>query len=93
MLGHMTRVFVHCRLKCNLPKNRYKDVVCYDESRVVLQSIPGVEGSDYIHANYVAGYNRPQAFILTQGRGVCVCVHVHIILEHGLVHWLHYLTS
>ena len=72
--AHMTCVFVHCRLRCNLSKNRYKDVVCYDESRVVLQGVPGVEGSDYIHANYVSGYNKPQAFILTQGACECVCV-------------------
>ena len=58
------------RLRCNLSKNRYKDVVCYDESRVVLKAQPGVEGSDYVHANYVSGYNKPQAFILTQGKEV-----------------------
>ncbi|XP_064391171.1 uncharacterized protein LOC135339007 isoform X3 [Halichondria panicea] len=58
-----------CRLKYNLPKNRYKDVVCYDETRVKLKSHTGkgAEGSDYIHANYVNGYNKPEAFILTQG--------------------------
>ena len=55
------------RLQCNLPKNRYRDVVCYEESRVKLKVIKNKEGSDYIHANYVSGYNRPQAFILTQG--------------------------
>ena len=55
------------RLRCNLSKNRYKDVVCYDETRVSLKGQPGIEGSDYVHANYVSGYNKPQAFILTQG--------------------------
>ena len=63
----MTLFYSPCRLRCNLSKNRYKDVVCYDETRVVLKALPGVEGSDYIHANYVSGYNKPQAFILTQG--------------------------
>jgi hypothetical protein len=56
-----------CRLPCNIPKNRYKDVVCYDNSRVVLETLPGVEGSDYIHANYVSSYKKPKTFILTQG--------------------------
>jgi protein tyrosine phosphatase len=60
-------VFCIFRLRCNLSKNRYKDVVCYDETRVALKAQPGVEGSDYVHANYVSGYNKPQAFILTQG--------------------------
>ena len=35
---------------------------------MALKAIAGVEGSDYIHANYISGYNKPQAFILTQGR-------------------------
>ena len=65
-------LFINTRLRCNLAKNRYKDVVCYDESRVVLKGQPGVEGSDYIHANYVNGYNKKQAFILTQG----TCLHL-----------------
>jgi tyrosine-protein phosphatase non-receptor type 9 len=55
------------KLSHNLTKNRYKDVVCYDSTRVVLNAIPGQEGSDYIHANYVSGYNKPQSTILTQG--------------------------
>ena len=41
--------------------------MCYDETRVVLKTSSGVEGSDYIHANYVSGYSKPQAFVLTQG--------------------------
>ena len=31
------------RLSCNTSKNRYKDVVCYDSTRVVLSTIDGVE--------------------------------------------------
>ncbi len=33
-----------------------------------LKSCPGQEGSDYIHANYVDGFKKPKAFILTQGK-------------------------
>ena len=31
------------RLPYNTSKNRYKDVVCYDSTRVVLSTIEGVE--------------------------------------------------
>ncbi|CAI5441241.1 unnamed protein product [Caenorhabditis angaria] len=43
-------------------KNRYKDVVCNDLTRVILKD--GRPG-DYIHANYVRGLS--PVFILTQG--------------------------
>ena len=33
------------RLPCNSNKNRYKDVICYDSTRVTLSSIPDVEVS------------------------------------------------
>ncbi|XP_044760740.1 tyrosine-protein phosphatase non-receptor type 9 [Coccinella septempunctata] len=54
------------KLKNNLPKNRYTDVLCYDDSRVIL-SEAGDEDSDYIHANFVDGYKQKNAFISTQG--------------------------
>ena len=38
----------------------------YDHSRVKLQ--PDQEGSDYINANFVPGFNSPREFIATQGR-------------------------
>ncbi|XP_033127018.1 receptor-type tyrosine-protein phosphatase epsilon-like, partial [Anneissia japonica] len=55
--------------KCNLKKNRYKNVVPYDHSRIVLQSsLNGSKlGSDYINACYIQGYNDPQRFIAAQG--------------------------
>ncbi|PIC33155.1 hypothetical protein B9Z55_013241 [Caenorhabditis nigoni] len=46
----------------NPTKNRYKDVICNDVTRVILND--GYD-NDYIHANYVNGLNTP--FILTQG--------------------------
>ncbi|VDP22890.1 unnamed protein product, partial [Echinostoma caproni] len=57
----------HSNLEVNKPKNRYANVIAYDHSRVILQSIDCVPGSDYINANYIDGYKRPNAYIATQG--------------------------
>ncbi|VIO89375.1 Uncharacterized protein BM_BM1354 [Brugia malayi] len=53
----------HTAFDKNMKKNRYKDVICIDKTRVVLQ-----EGeSDYIHANHVKGDPFLNSFICTQG--------------------------
>ncbi|KAH8236889.1 hypothetical protein KR026_006987, partial [Drosophila bipectinata] len=59
--------FAHARMRTNLTKNRYTDVLCYDHSRVVLAYEDGVELSDYINANFVDGYKQKNAYISTQG--------------------------
>lgn len=41
------------------------DVPCFEHSRVRLRDNPG--GGDYIHANYVDGYERVGQYICTQG--------------------------
>ncbi|XP_054087931.1 tyrosine-protein phosphatase non-receptor type 9 isoform X1 [Zeugodacus cucurbitae] len=56
--------FVYARMRNNLTKNRYTDVLCYDHSRVVLSR---EEGEDYINANFVDGYKQKNAYISTQG--------------------------
>ena len=53
-------------MEINKPKNRYANVISYDHSRVVLQPVDGVPGSDYINANYCDGYRKQNAYIATQ---------------------------
>jgi len=50
----------------NLPKNRYSNKLANDFTRVRLRS-NGVEGSDYINANFINGYRQRSAYIATQG--------------------------
>ncbi|KAJ3647514.1 hypothetical protein Zmor_019387 [Zophobas morio] len=47
----------------NANKNRYNNILPYDDTRVILQ---GNSEGDYINANYVDGYDVPKAFIATQ---------------------------
>ncbi|XP_026148491.1 receptor-type tyrosine-protein phosphatase mu-like isoform X8 [Mastacembelus armatus] len=51
----------------NRMKNRYGNIIAYDHSRVRLQPQDGDGGSDYINANFVDGYHRPNHYIATQG--------------------------
>lgn len=56
------------RLKENIKKNRYADVHCLDDTRVHLLVMKDQEIlTDYIHANFVDGYNLSCAYICTQG--------------------------
>uniref|UniRef100_A0A1I8A198 Protein-tyrosine phosphatase n=1 Tax=Steinernema glaseri TaxID=37863 RepID=A0A1I8A198_9BILA len=50
----------------NPTKCRYKDVICFDKSRVVLNWPPGVKG-DFIHANRVEHKLLDNPFICCQG--------------------------
>jgi len=51
---------------CNKNKNRFLNVLPYDDTRVALRQLPGIQGSDYINANYIHGYSHAKQFIATQ---------------------------
>eukprot|EP00096_Caligus_rogercresseyi_P016245 TRINITY_DN884_c0_g1_i2.p1 TRINITY_DN884_c0_g1~~TRINITY_DN884_c0_g1_i2.p1 ORF type:complete len:992 (-),score=351.14 TRINITY_DN884_c0_g1_i2:57-3032(-) len=51
----------------NRKKNRYKDILPFDYSRVILSDYPGIPGSDYINANYLKGASGSNAYIASQG--------------------------
>ncbi|XP_029689296.1 tyrosine-protein phosphatase non-receptor type 18 isoform X3 [Takifugu rubripes] len=51
----------------NVKKNRYKDVLPYDQSRVVL-SLPVADcDSDYINASFIQGATKNRSYIASQG--------------------------
>ncbi|XP_070527302.1 tyrosine-protein phosphatase Lar isoform X9 [Cardiocondyla obscurior] len=57
----------HSNMEVNASKNRYANVIAYDHSRVILQTVDGMPGSDYINANYCDGYRKQNAYVATQG--------------------------
>ncbi|XP_048587479.1 hemicentin-2 isoform X1 [Nematostella vectensis] len=58
--------FQSANLPVNKHKNRYANVLPYDDTRVRLTMQAVTEGSDYINANYIDGYMSKKAFIATQ---------------------------
>ncbi|XP_068224099.1 receptor-type tyrosine-protein phosphatase F-like [Palaemon carinicauda] len=51
----------------NRLKNRYKNNLPYNDTRVRLPRLPKMPFSDYINANYIEGHLNPKAYIATQG--------------------------
>ncbi|XP_051719715.1 receptor-type tyrosine-protein phosphatase S isoform X1 [Ctenopharyngodon idella] len=64
--AHTSR-FVSANLPCNKFKNRLVNIMPYETTRVCLQPIRGLEGSDYINASFIDGYRQQKAYIATQG--------------------------
>lgn len=92
----------------NKAKNRYKNIIPYDHTRVQLVELDGYPGSDYINANFIDGYNHHCKFIATQGpvastfgdfwrtvwdQGVCIIVMVTNMVEGGRIKCLKYWPS
>nr|XP_035953017.1 tyrosine-protein phosphatase non-receptor type 18 isoform X3 [Halichoerus grypus] len=51
----------------NVRKNRYKDVLPYDQTRVILSLLQEEGHGDYINGNFIRGTDGSQAYIATQG--------------------------
>uniref|UniRef100_A0A915EGL5 protein-tyrosine-phosphatase n=1 Tax=Ditylenchus dipsaci TaxID=166011 RepID=A0A915EGL5_9BILA len=54
-------------LSVNRAKNRFTNILPYDHSRVKLQATDDEDGSDYINASYMPGFNGRREFIAAQG--------------------------
>uniref|UniRef100_A0A3Q2UAG7 Receptor-type tyrosine-protein phosphatase F n=1 Tax=Fundulus heteroclitus TaxID=8078 RepID=A0A3Q2UAG7_FUNHE len=64
--AHTSR-FISANLPCNKFKNRLVNIMPFESTRVCLQPIRGVEGSDYINASFIDGYRQQKAYVATQG--------------------------
>ncbi|XP_072233149.1 tyrosine-protein phosphatase non-receptor type 12 isoform X1 [Leuresthes tenuis] len=51
----------------NVKKNRYKDILPFDHSRVKLTFKTTNQDTDYVNANFIKGIDGPKAYIATQG--------------------------
>uniref|UniRef100_H2UZA4 protein-tyrosine-phosphatase n=1 Tax=Takifugu rubripes TaxID=31033 RepID=H2UZA4_TAKRU len=51
----------------NVKKNRYKDILPFDHSRVKLGLKTSNQDADYINANFIKGMDGPETYIATQG--------------------------
>ncbi|XP_027900056.1 tyrosine-protein phosphatase non-receptor type 12 isoform X4 [Xiphophorus couchianus] len=51
----------------NVKKNRYKDILPFDHTRVKLTLKTTNQDTDYINANFIKGVDGPKTYIATQG--------------------------
>ncbi|XP_030589650.1 tyrosine-protein phosphatase non-receptor type 22 [Archocentrus centrarchus] len=51
----------------NIKKNRYKDILPFDHSRVKLTLVTSKNDTDYINASFLKGVSNSRAYIATQG--------------------------
>lgn len=58
--------FTTANLPVNKHKNRLMNILPYESTRVCLEPIAGIEGSDYINASFCDGYRQRNGYIATQ---------------------------
>ncbi len=58
--------FTAALMPCNQTKNQNFDFLPIESARVALTARPGIEGSDYINASWLPGFDRLKEFIITQ---------------------------
>ncbi|CAF1133263.1 unnamed protein product [Adineta ricciae] len=59
--------FISANHPANKFKNRLVNILPYENTRVCLSPIRGIDGSDYINASYIDGYRLRNGYIATQG--------------------------
>ncbi|XP_062251215.1 protein tyrosine phosphatase receptor type Fa [Platichthys flesus] len=64
--AHTSRL-ISANLPCNKFKTRLANIMPFESTRVCLQPIRGVEGSDYINGSFIDGYKQQKAYMATQG--------------------------
>uniref|UniRef100_A0A8C3JNU2 protein-tyrosine-phosphatase n=1 Tax=Calidris pygmaea TaxID=425635 RepID=A0A8C3JNU2_9CHAR len=73
----------------NIKKNRYKDILPFDHSRVELSLITSDADSHYINANFIKGVYGPRAYIATQGPLPTTVIDFwRMIWEYKVLCWL-----
>jgi len=55
------------QLEINKPRNRFVDIVPYDDTLVTLNVESGLPPSRYVNASYINGFTRQDLYIATQG--------------------------
>ncbi|OZC05141.1 Protein-tyrosine phosphatase, partial [Onchocerca flexuosa] len=66
LVGH-GQTCIAADLTVNRAKNRFTNILPYDHSRVKLIPTDDDDGSDYINASYIPGFNSRREFIAAQG--------------------------
>lgn len=65
-IKHSGQKFISANLPVNRHKNRLMNILPYESTRVCLEPIAGIEGSDYINASFCDSYRQRNAYIATQ---------------------------